>query len=127
MKSGKRFTDLEGAVTVGRDIPRGDVPALILAVLREQPSHGYAIARAVERRSADVLQMREGSLYPALRVLEQSGYIVGSWESPAKGPARKVYTITDRGKRELAKRVRRWEAYVTAVGSILGLEGTSNA
>ncbi len=112
---------------MSRDVPRGDIPTLILAVLSEEPTHGYAIARAVERKSGAVLRMREGSLYPALRVLEEAKHIAGAWETPERGPARKVYTLTDAGARELAERVRRWEAYAGAVQSVLRVKGSSNA
>ena len=120
-------TDLKGSGAVSRDIPKGDVPTLILAVLRDGPAHGYAIARAVERTSANVLRLREGSLYPALRVLEQTGHIVGAWETPPKGRPRKVYTLTKRGSTELDQRVRHWEAYAGAFGSILNARSPSNA
>ncbi|CAA9586927.1 MAG: Transcriptional regulator, PadR family [uncultured Thermomicrobiales bacterium] len=105
---------------MGRDLPRGDVPALILAVLDEAPAHGYAIARAIERRSAGVLQLREGSLYPALRALEQQGSVSSAWETTGVGPARKVYTLTDAGRVALAERASDWGAYAAAVAAVLG-------
>ena len=89
-----------------RDLPKNDIPLLILAVLLDAPRHGYAIAREVERLSADALQMREGTLYPALRVLEQDGLITGAWEIQPVGPARKIYTLTEAGQAELKKRMR---------------------
>ena len=78
-----------------RELAKGDLPALILAVLGTEPRHGYAIAREVERLSDGALHLREGTLYPALRVLEQDGLVVGAWETQAKGADRKVYTLTD--------------------------------
>jgi DNA-binding PadR family transcriptional regulator len=107
-------------VTMGRDLPRGDVPALILAILDERPAHGYAIARAIEQRSSGVLQLREGSLYPALRLLEQQGAVSSAWETAGSGPARKVYTLTDAGRAALAERAHDWGEYAAAVAAIFG-------
>lgn len=109
---------------MAREVSRGDIGSLVLAVLAEGKCHGYAVAREVERRSADVLTLREGSLYPALRVLEADGLIVGEWEESAVGPARRVYSITSKGRTELEKRSREWRAYVGAVGDFLrGMHG----
>lgn len=105
---------------MSRDLSKGDIPTLILAVLTEGPCHGYAIAREVERRSSEVFRLREGSLYPALRVLEQDGLIEGQWEAQGSGPARKVYVITSAGHAELAKRAREWLVYAEAVNTFLG-------
>lgn len=106
-----------------KDLSRGDVPTLILAVLAHGPAHGYAIARALEQRTAHVLQLREGTLYPALRLLEQQGVISSTWEVQEQGPARRVYTLTTAGRVELAKRIEAWETYTTAVGAVLNPKG----
>ena len=103
---------------MGRELPRGDVPALILAMLDAAPAHGYAIARAIERESAGVLQLREGSLYPALRTLEQEGLVGSAWETPGSGPARKVYTLTAAGRAALVERANDWRAYAAAVAAM---------
>ncbi|MGI4787578.1 MAG: PadR family transcriptional regulator [Janthinobacterium lividum] len=106
-----------------RELAKGDLPALILAVLGDGPSHGYAIARAVERLSDGALHMKEGTLYPALRVLEQDGLIAGTWEPQPKGADRKVYLLTETGKREMAKRTRELHDYATLIHTILGRTG----
>ena len=103
-----------------RDLPRNDIPLLIMAVLQTAPRHGYAIAREVEQISAEALQLREGSLYPALRVLEQDELISGAWEIQMSGPARKVYTLTEKGQKELKKRTLEWEQYARIMGAVLG-------
>ena len=105
---------------MSRELPRGDVPTLILAVLARAPAHGYAIARSIEQESDQALQLREGSLYPALRVLEQQNLVVSSWETQERGPARRVYALTDAGRTELARRVDDWHAYAAAVAAVLG-------
>ncbi len=110
---------------MGRDLSKGDLPILILAVLAEGPCHGYALAREIERRSERSFTMREGSLYPALRVLEQDGFIDGGWDVTTGGNARKVYTLTHTGRDELTKRQHEWKKYVETFASILG--GNKNA
>jgi len=105
---------------MNRDVSKGDVPALILAVLSAGPCHGYAIAREIERRSQKVFHLREGSLYPALRVLEQDGLIEGKWELQASGPARKTYVITEAGRVSLARRTQAWKTYAEAIDALLG-------
>jgi PadR family transcriptional regulator PadR len=104
---------------------KGDMSALVLAVLAEQSSHGYAIARNIEQRSQQAFQMREGTLYPTLRCLEQDGLITGEWVVQPAGAARKVYRITEKGRSELMKRRNEWQDYVQTMQAILG--GKSHA
>ena len=106
-----------------RELAHGDLPALILAVLGDGPNHGYAIARAVERLSDGALHLKEGTLYPALRVLEQDGLILGDWQPQAKGAARKVYALTETGHKEKAKRTQALHDYATLIHTILGRTG----
>ena len=105
---------------MGRDLAKGDLPILILVVLSEGACHGYAVAREIERRSERLFSMREGSLYPALRVLEQDGFIEGSWDVETGGNARKVYSLTQLGRAELAKRQQEWRKYAETFAHILG-------
>jgi PadR family transcriptional regulator PadR len=105
---------------MARDVTKGDIPVLILSVLAEISCHGYAIARRIEQQSANALSMKEGTLYPALRVLEQDEMIAGAWEVQPSGPARKVYRITAKGQAELTKRRQEWEQYVTMMNVIMG-------
>lgn len=109
---------------MSRDLSRGDTPTLILTVLSEGQCHGYAIAREIERRSGQVFQMREGALYPALRALEQDGFIKGQWDVQTGGAARKVYVLTEAGRKELVQRKHDWKAYVETFSKIL--EGDPN-
>lgn len=103
-----------------RDLPKGDIPLLVLATLAEGAHHGYAIARAVENISRDAITLREGTLYPALRQLEADGMVEGNWEIQERGPARKVYTLTEKGRTELARRTRDWQEYSNFMTAILG-------
>lgn len=106
-----------------RELARGDLPALILAVLDQAPRHGYAIAREVEHLSSGALHLREGTLYPALRVLEQDGLIVGAWESQDKGADRKVYALTEAGHREMHTRTQALLDYAALLQTMLGRTG----
>lgn len=106
-----------------RELAKGDLPALVLAVLGEGPRHGYALAREVERLSDGALHLREGTLYPALRVLEQDGLIVGTWETQAKGADRKVYALTEAGWGEREKRTQALRDYATLLQMVLGRIG----
>jgi PadR family transcriptional regulator PadR len=105
---------------MGRNLSKSDIPTLVLSVLAEGACHGYAIAREVERRSKDLFRLREGSLYPALRVLEQEKFIVGEWDTQGGGAARKVYRLTAEGQAELASRTRDWAEYSQAINSFIG-------
>ena len=105
-----------------RELLKGNTQTLVLAVLRDAPRHGYAIAREIERRSENALQFKEGTLYPALHALEKAKFITGAWEHPASGPARKVYTLTHEGHKELDRRTRTWTRFVQSINSVLGGE-----
>lgn len=113
-------------------LSKGDIPVLILAVLAAGTSYGYAIAREIERRSEGALSLREGSLYPALRNLENEGCIKSAWEVQPRGPARRVYRLTVKGRAQLIRRQQLWQDYVRTVESILqnsqvGTKGVSDA
>jgi PadR family transcriptional regulator, regulatory protein PadR len=102
------------------ELLKGNTPTLLLAVLQQGPLHGYAIAREIERRSNEALQLGEGSLYPALRTLERDGLVVSRWEPQMSGPARKVYVLTEAGHAEIAARTRSWREFVEAVENVIG-------
>ena len=99
----------------------GNLVGLILAVLESEPMHGYGIAREIEKRSADALSFGEGTLYPALRGLEQGGFVEANWDTSGSGPARKVYSLTPEGTLELARTRDAWRSYSSAVNQVLGV------
>lgn len=103
-----------------RELTKSSTHTLILAVLNDAPLHGYAIAREIERRSDNVLTCQEGVLYPALRALENDELVAGNWEIQASGPARKIYTLTPKGKRDLAQRTQAWQKLNVAMNRVLG-------
>jgi PadR family transcriptional regulator PadR len=102
------------------ELLRGNTPTLVLAVLQDAPQHGYAIAHEINRRSNNALKLKQGTLYPALHALERDGLIIGEWEVPEGERPRKVYRITEAGRAELARRTRSWNAFATAMESVIG-------
>jgi PadR family transcriptional regulator PadR len=114
-------------MAINRDPWKGSTAVLILATLAEEPRHGYAIAREIARRSDALINLGEGSLYPALLALEREGLIAGEWQTPPAGggPARKVYSVTDAGRAELARRAREVRALAQAIDRLL--EGVPDA
>ena len=103
------------------ELLKGNTQMLILAVLRTEPLHGYAIAREIERLSGNDLKFRDGTLYPALQQLENTGLIVGAWEPTEKAPPRKVYRLPDSGIVELERRVGAWGRFQQTINTIIGL------
>ncbi len=102
-----------------QDYLKGGLALLILATLRDGPAHGYGLARTIERRTENALQLREGTLYPALHALERDGLVVSAWETPAGGRERKVYRLTLAGEKKLDEWSQGWHQFVAAVGRVL--------
>jgi DNA-binding PadR family transcriptional regulator len=103
-----------------QQLKKGSTQVLILAVLADGPAHGYAIAKQIRSRSEDALSMGEGALYPALKDLEDRGFVVSQWETEGPGPARKVYSITKAGTGELDRQQQVWSTFANAIDRILG-------
>ncbi|GAA2115361.1 helix-turn-helix transcriptional regulator [Actinomadura alba] len=100
------------------DAVRGHLDGLLLAVLEPGPLHGYAIIAAVQRRSEGVLELRTGTIYPALNRLERLGLLRSSWQSVGER-RRRCYELTDAGRRGLAAERTAWREFTTAIGSVL--------
>jgi PadR family transcriptional regulator, regulatory protein PadR len=109
----------EELVETDRDLLRGNTPTLILAILRDGPQHGYAIAQEIERLSASVLQLNQGTLYPALHALERDGLIEGRWHLGAGERSKRVYSITPLGVAELDRRTQAWGQFAGAVDRVI--------
>ncbi len=108
-----------------QDYLKGGLALLILATLEGSPAHGYALARTIEQRTENALQLREGTLYPALHSLERDGLIQSAWETPPGGRERKVYTLTSSGKKKLTEWSDGWQQFVQAVGRVLSPDPTT--
>lgn len=102
-----------------QDYLKGGLSLLILATLRDSPAHGYGLARTIEQRTENALQLREGTLYPALHSLERDGLISSAWETPTNGRERKVYTLTPSGAKKLTEWSNGWQQFVQAVSRVL--------
>lgn len=101
-----------------RELLKGNTPTLVLAVLRDGPLHGYAIAREIERRGDNALRCKEGTLYPALHALEREGLIRGEMRTEG-GRERRVYVLTEAGTKALAARLQTWSRFAEAVDKII--------
>jgi PadR family transcriptional regulator, regulatory protein PadR len=102
-----------------RELLRGNTPTMVLAVLKEAPRHGYAIAREVNRRTGHALKFKQGTLYPVLHALERDGLIAGEWEHPEGERPRKVYSITPQGQVEMERRAKAWSAFAAAMHRVI--------
>ena len=96
-------------MTIGKDLVAASATPLVLAILSEGESYGYAILKRVDELSGGELQWTDGMLYPVLHRLERSGYVKASWGKSESGRRRKYYRLTDRGADELAEQRRQWQ------------------
>ena len=102
------------------DSLQGSLDLLVLKILSRQPRlHGYAIMSAIKDRSADVLRAEEGSLYPALRRMEEAGWVRAEWITKESGRRARLYELTPGGKKQLAAEESRWRAVTSAVNRVL--------
>lgn len=102
------------------DLLQGTLDLLILRTLTEGPMHGWGISLRIQQVSEDVLQVNQGSLYPALHRLEQQGLIAAEWGNSENNRQAKFYELTRSGRRQLAEETRNWERLSTAVARVLG-------
>ena len=100
-------------------VVKGTLELLILRTLLFGPCHGHGITRHIQRTSEDVLQVDHGSLYPALRRLEESGCITSKWEQTDRGREMRMYRLTPRGRRRLTIEQSRWDELVRAMARVL--------
>ncbi len=105
-------------------IKRGSAELAILAVLKEQPLHGYEIARRIEQQTGGVLHFTLASLYPLLYRMEKRGWVKGAWQTSANGRKRRCYRLTPAGQKKLAPMRAEWRMFFKALNR---LAGVSNA
>jgi PadR family transcriptional regulator, regulatory protein PadR len=102
------------------DALQGSLDLLVLKILSRRPQlHGYAIMSAIQDISGDVLRAEEGSLYPALHRMEESGWIRAKWITKESGRRARLYELTAAGKKQLAAEESRWQAVTAAVNRVL--------
>jgi transcriptional regulator len=101
------------------DLLPGTLDLLILRTLQTEPMHGWAISERIQQISEDVLQINQGSLYPALHRLEHRGWIEAEWRTSELGRRAKYYQLTVSGRRQLAVESREWERMALAIGRVM--------
>jgi transcriptional regulator len=101
------------------DLPQGTLDLLILKVITAGPIHGYAIAQRIQQISRDVLQVQQGSLYPALHRLENKGFLSAEWKESETGRDAKFYRLTAKGRAKLKTEAADWTRLTEAIGLIL--------
>lgn len=103
------------------ELPQGTLDLLILKTLALEPQHGWGIAERIRQVSREVLEIRQGSLYPALHRLERRGWIAASWGTSAHNRRAKYYALTPKGRRQLQSDVEAWRVLTGAVGQVLDM------
>ncbi|HEY8550371.1 MAG TPA: PadR family transcriptional regulator [Vicinamibacterales bacterium] len=101
------------------DLPQGTLDLLILKVVALTPLHGYAIAQRLQQMSNDVVQVTQGTLYPALHRLENRGLLAAEWHQTDTGREAKFYRLTRQGRARLEAEEASWRRLTTAIGNIL--------
>jgi transcriptional regulator len=101
------------------DLVQGTLDLLILKTLALQPMHGWAVAQRIQHLSKEVLQVQQGSLYPALHRLEQQGLIQAEWGESDNNRRAKYYSLTRSGRRQLGREAVNWERLSSAISAIV--------
>jgi PadR family transcriptional regulator len=101
------------------DVLQGALDLLILKTLERGPMHGYGIASQIEQVSEELLRVEEGSLYPALHRIEQTGWIRAEWKVSENGRQAKFYRLTPSGRKQLEAEEDRWQKVARGVAKVL--------
>jgi PadR family transcriptional regulator, regulatory protein PadR len=104
------------------DLVQGTLDVLLLKILALEPLHGWAIGLRLKQISGDVLQVSEGSLYPALHKLEQEGWIAAEWKSTENNRRAKFYSLTRLGRKALEKESAHWDRLSSAISQVLAVK-----
>ena len=109
--------------SINGDALRGHLETLVLSALRKSDAHGFEILKRLEESGSGALRLKEGSLYPALYRLEAAKLIQGQWEedSSRRGPRRRIYRLTQKGRRRLDDARGEFRQFISVVGGILGV------
>ena len=97
------------------DLVQGTLDLLILKTIALEPMHGWAIAQRIRQLSNDVLQVQQGSLYPALHKLEHQGFIRAEWDTSENNRRAKYYSLTRAGRKRLAEEIESWDRLSAAI------------
>ncbi|HEY7059321.1 MAG TPA: PadR family transcriptional regulator [Vicinamibacterales bacterium] len=104
------------------DLVQGTLDLLLLKIVALEPLHGWAIAQRLKHVSGDVLQVSEGSLYPALHKLEQAGWITAKWQIADTGRRAKFYSLSRAGRRALEREAENWDRLSEAIARVMRLK-----
>jgi transcriptional regulator len=104
------------------DLVQGTLDLLLLKILALGPLHGWAIAQRLKQVSGDVLQVSEGSLYPALHKLEREGWLTADWQVSDTGRRARFYRLSRAGRRQLDRETAEWERLAGAISRVVRLE-----
>jgi PadR family transcriptional regulator, regulatory protein PadR len=102
------------------DLVQGTLDLLILKTVSNEPMHGWAIAKRIQQLSGEVLQVQQGSLYPALHRLEQHGWIKAKWAESETGRQAKFYSLTAAGRGQLEREADSWSRLSAAINLVVG-------
>ncbi len=102
-------------MNIGKDLVAASATPLVLAILSDGESYGYAIIKRVDELSGGELRWTDGMLYPVLHRLERNGYVKASWGRSESGRRRKYYRLTERGSEELASQQHQWQVVNSAL------------
>ena len=103
------------------DFVQGTLDLLLLKILALEPLHGWAVSQRLTQVSGNILQVSDGSLYPALHKLEQEGWVRAEWKTSDLGRRAKFYSLTRLGRRQLASESANWERLSGAITSVVKL------
>lgn len=103
------------------DLVQGTLDLLLLKILALEPLHGWAVSQRLKQVSGDILQVSDGSLYPALHKLEQEGWITSEWKPSENNRRAKFYSLTRLGRRQLEKETANWDRLSSAISSVIKL------
>jgi PadR family transcriptional regulator, regulatory protein PadR len=103
------------------DLVQGTLDLLVLKILALESLHGWALSQRLKQVSGDVLQVSDGSLYPALHKLEHQGWIQSEWKPTENNRRAKFYSLTRLGRRHLEREAANWERISTAISSVMRL------
>ena len=109
------------------DLLQGTLDLLILKTLALEPMHGWGVAQRIQQVSKDVLQIGQGSLYPALHRLEYKGWIQSDWGNSENNRRARFYSLTRKGKKQLEAELESWERLSAAVGLVLAQVAEASA
>ena len=109
----------------GRDLFPGALEMMLLQALRREPMHGYALVQHIQRSSGELLEIEEGSLYPALQRMLKAKWVTADWGLSARNRRVRIYTITPLGRKQLEQKVSSFERMLEGIARVMKRSGVS--